>query len=451
MADFVDFIPLLQETIDTVRARLDSDVNAGVDPSSQSFVDTTEGGFYWDLTQAVALEIERLWDFAATEVAAVAFPPYAWGEYLDDHAETLGLARKEATAAGGDVRFAGREDTLISPGTEVATAPTDADSDPIVFTTTAEAIIPALGVVDVPVAALDSGSQGNVLANNVSVLVSPISGVSAVSNPSAITGGADVESDEDLRDRVLLQLSTAQGAGTVADYERWALSFPGVGVVSVTPLWDGPGTVHVVVADPSQNPVNDTTKWGLQDYLDPPRSLTRTTSLVDLPTGTISVVSTAGFAASGTIMVETEAVAYTGVTDTSFTGCTGGTDEIANGGRVAQGFSEGRGVAPIGATVTVDTITVSAVTVASTVTFDSRHSLDGDGGTIPTRAQIEDEIIAYLDGLKPGESAVLKRVESRFFRVPGVTDIANTRLNGDTRNVSVDATEVVTAGSITLT
>lgn len=59
---------------------------------------------------------------------------------------------------------------------------------------------------------------------------------------------------------------------------------------------------------------------------------------VALPTGTINVASTTGFAASGTIYVVTSAgtqtVNYTGTTATSFTGCTGGTGTMSTGGAV---------------------------------------------------------------------------------------------------------------------
>jgi hypothetical protein len=59
---------------------------------------------------------------------------------------------------------------------------------------------------------------------------------------------------------------------------------------------------------------------------------------VALPTGTINVVSTTPFAASGTILVTTNAgvqlVTYTGKTVSSFTGCTGGTGTMSTGGAV---------------------------------------------------------------------------------------------------------------------
>lgn len=54
-----------------------------------------------------------------------------------------------------------------------------------------------------------------------------------------------------------------------------------------------------------------------------------------LPQGTINVVSTTGFASSGNIIVVSEKgeqnIAYTGVTGTSFTTCTGGTGTIDTG------------------------------------------------------------------------------------------------------------------------
>jgi hypothetical protein len=62
---------------------------------------------------------------------------------------------------------------------------------------------------------------------------------------------------------------------------------------------------------------------------------------VALPTGTINVQSTAGFPAAGTIQVMTsvgltQTVTYTGITATSFTGCTGGTGTMFRGGVVGR-------------------------------------------------------------------------------------------------------------------
>ena len=59
-----------------------------------------------------------------------------------------------------------------------------------------------------------------------------------------------------------------------------------------------------------------------------------------LPQAIINVVSTAGFPTSGTILVNTntgvEQIAYTNITATTFTGCTGGTGTMSTGGAVTH-------------------------------------------------------------------------------------------------------------------
>jgi len=67
---------------------------------------------------------------------------------------------------------------------------------------------------------------------------------------------------------------------------------------------------------------------------------TTTTGVQALPTATINVTSTTGFPTNGTIYVVTSAgpqiVTYTGVTATSFTGCSGGTGSTSVGGAVTS-------------------------------------------------------------------------------------------------------------------
>jgi hypothetical protein len=113
MADFADFLPVRREDLATIRPRVDADMVAGDPP--QSALDLTPGLPAWDLTQAILLEVERLWDFAATEVPAVMFVTYAWGEYLDMHGEVLNLPRKAAAPASGVVRFTGVNGTTWRP------------------------------------------------------------------------------------------------------------------------------------------------------------------------------------------------------------------------------------------------------------------------------------------------------------------------------------------------
>lgn len=451
MQRLLDFLPLSFDTIDTIRARIDADANAGIDPTSDDFIDQTVGGWWYDLTQAPALEIERLRDFLGTEVVAAMFPAFAWGEYLDYHGVTLDVPRKDASAATGSVTFAGTNGTVINSGTVVAQPAADPDDDPIEFVTTAAGTI-ASGVATVAVQAAEAGAAGNVAAGTITSIVSPASGVT-VSNAAPITGGSDVETDEDYRERLLLEYAQGQGAGTRSDYERWALAYPGIGSVTVEALWSGAGTVRVVVTDNNFDAVSSTVRTGLQAELDPPAATTATTGSHTLPVATINVVSTAAFRTSGFIQIDLgtsrQVVSYTGKTSTTFTGCAGGTGTVTAGSSVTQGGA-GEGKAPIGAHVTVDTVTIVTAAIAGTVVHKPGYSLDGTAGTIATRTDITNSIKEYIDNLAPGDDVVLSRVSAQFHRVPGVLDVTGVTINGSAATLVVASLQKAKTGTVTL-
>ena len=267
--DFTEFVPVREESVDDVIARMDADVNAGLDPDDSAFLDTTEGGFYADLRNMSALEFERLYDFVSTEVVASMFLGLTFGEYLDGWGVTLGVPRKDEVKATGEVTFTGTDGALIATGTEIATPQTDPDADPVSFVTTGSGTITG-GTLTLAIAATEAGAQGNVASGSVSVLLSPLGDeVSAVNNAEATTGGADVENDDQYRSRLLLEFGVGQGAGTQADYERWALTHGSVGFATVEPIWSGPGTVRVIITDQQNNPVSGTVITELQNDLDP--------------------------------------------------------------------------------------------------------------------------------------------------------------------------------------
>lgn len=270
MADLVtDFVPLFPtETHDAVRARMDADANAGLTADDPEWIDTREGTFYWDVTEVVLLELVRIWDSISVELPASAFVLFAWGDYLDFHAATYSLERKAAVAAEGIVTFTGTAGTTIGTGTVVAAEAPTPDSDDIEFATTEVATIGGGGTVSVPVQALDEGAAGNVGAGAITLIVSPSPSLTEVTNVAAMGGGVEVEDDEELRDRILMEFE-GQGGGRPNDYRRWARSIPGVGRVFVNPVWAGPGTVQVVVMTASGDPVAGSVVTAVQDYIDP--------------------------------------------------------------------------------------------------------------------------------------------------------------------------------------
>jgi hypothetical protein len=130
MPSVAELQPIFQETVDRIRARVNADANSGIDPADMDFLDTSPGGFWWDIVGAVILEIARLWDSLGSETVAAMFPSFAWGVYLDAHGVTVGLARKIPARAAGVVTFTGTAGTFLATGTQVATQPPSPDSDP---------------------------------------------------------------------------------------------------------------------------------------------------------------------------------------------------------------------------------------------------------------------------------------------------------------------------------
>jgi predicted phage baseplate assembly protein len=64
------------------------------------------------------------------------------------------------------------------------------------------------------------GRAGNLAAGALTMLVSPIGGVTSVTNPQPAVGGADAESLEAVRRRAALELRSRSRAVTVGDFER---------------------------------------------------------------------------------------------------------------------------------------------------------------------------------------------------------------------------------------
>lgn len=269
LADDLEFIPLYaDESEETILARLVDWANEGLDPDENPdlWVDTREGGHWRTAIMPCVREFARLYDLAGSEVVASAIPLWTWGSYLEAFADVYDVHRLAATYSEGEVTFSGADGTLIAAGTVVGTEPATPDAETFEFETTEDGTI-ASGTVTVPVRAVESGSAWNV---GVNAIVAPSSSLPGITftNAAATAGGTDIESDEALRDR-LLDAFLGQGGGNVRDYRKWARDWPGVGRVTVVPVWDGPNTVLVIVTAPDGGPVSSGVVDGLQADLDP--------------------------------------------------------------------------------------------------------------------------------------------------------------------------------------
>lgn len=229
------------------------------------------------------------------EIIQIFFPEWTYGEYLDMHARAAGLSRKSATAASGKLKVTGVEGTLIPKGFVFSTPATAVTSN-VEYATLEDAVIPGDSeerTVYIDIQCTENGHVGNVPANSVTLMASPIGGIADITNEDAITGGTDDETDEDLRQRIMEHDKSNESSfvGNDADYKRWAKEIDGVGSVAVVPEWEGAGTgtVKLIIMDANGDPANEKTLKDVYNHIMSPENRDKRLA----PIGAILTVVTA--------------------------------------------------------------------------------------------------------------------------------------------------------------
>lgn len=124
------------------------------------------------------------------------------GGDLDDFVRLFGFSRFPAKRATGMVTFEratpAPETIMIPLGTQLST---EGVAPVIVQTITPALLITGDTIITVPVQAVIGGSAGNVPANALRRRLTPIEGITSFANSVALSGGADAEDDDQLRER----------------------------------------------------------------------------------------------------------------------------------------------------------------------------------------------------------------------------------------------------------
>lgn len=172
------------------------------------------------LSFAIASAVQGNYE-ALSYIAKQAIPIDAEGEFLDGWLSSVGLQRKPATAASGTIRMGGISGSLIPAGTIL-------QSGQYQYQVTTAVTIPNNGNVTVEVRATEAGSNQNQTAGSTLTLLASVSGVNGQATVLSLNNGTDKETDTQAQRRLQQRLSNPPLAGAPTDYERWALSVPGI-------------------------------------------------------------------------------------------------------------------------------------------------------------------------------------------------------------------------------
>ena len=208
-------------------------------------VDIREGSYTDDMARGVAYMMSA-WYERWNRMIPIAFVDETSGIYLDKRAAEYGIYRKEGTKAVAAVTVSGQIGAVVPEGGVFAT--------PGGLRFLAEEAVTLEGeTAEVEVRAEEPGSAWNVPEGAISVVGSSMRGIRSVYGGAA-EGGTDPEDDKSLFARLVARRTRPATSGNVYHYEEWALETPGVGAARVFPLWQGAGTVRVVIVDAEYAP-----------------------------------------------------------------------------------------------------------------------------------------------------------------------------------------------------
>ena len=254
------------KTIDQVRQEMVADYESFISEATGQTVSLERSSVHRMELYAAAAQIFQAMQYIDRQ-GKQSILKYSYSDFLDNLASFKGVTRNPAAAATTTLRFtlSAERDTAtgIPQGTRVSTAGS------IYFATDVYAEIPAGSTtVDVPATCTVAGTDGNGLAiGELATIVDPIPYVASVSNTTATEGGAEVESDADLAERVFLAPGAYSTAGPEDGYIYHAKAYsPAVGDVEATSDQEA-GTVDIVFIMADGSTPGEEMIEGMEGYL----------------------------------------------------------------------------------------------------------------------------------------------------------------------------------------
>jgi uncharacterized phage protein gp47/JayE len=224
--------------------------------------DLAEGTVEQTLARDWSIQLYAVGVVGAARVQQDMFLTTATPLKLPDHGVQHGVSRLAATPAVQPMELLGDAGAVIPAGTRFIT-PATRTVPSVAFDLDAAVTLDGSGVGTGAATATASGTVGNVPANTIRFTASAVPHLTSATNPSgASIPGTDDEAWETFRQRIKLAAAADPGMANVDAYA-------GVGWVNVEPLWNGEGTVRVVILDALRQPASGDLIDLVQTVLDP--------------------------------------------------------------------------------------------------------------------------------------------------------------------------------------
>ena len=227
------------QTYDAIKKRI-------LDKIAQKLlIDTREGSYTNTLISPTSLELTKAY-MSMSDILSLGFIQTNFDSFLDRRVGEFGIYRKPGKKAHGQVKVSGIDGTIIEDGTILIYGE-------LRFIVLNRIELPSENILEVE--AEEVGTKYNLLESTKLDLVESNSNIKSL---IALTfyGGIDIETDEELRKRFVKVVNNPSTSGNKAHFEEWALEIDGVERAVVTPLWNGNGTVKVMVVGTNNKPLD---------------------------------------------------------------------------------------------------------------------------------------------------------------------------------------------------
>lgn len=254
------------KTIDQVRQEMVADYESFISEATGQTVRLERSSVHRMELYAAAAQIYQAMQYIDRQ-GKQSILKYSYSDFLDNLAIFKGVTRNPATPATTTLRFtlSAERDTAtgIPQGTRVSTAGS------IYFSTDVYAEIPAGSTtVEVPATCTVEGTDGNgFAAGELATIVDPIPYVDSVTNTTATEGGAEIESDDDLAERVFLAPGAYSTAGPEDGYLYHAKAYSAAIGDVVATSDQAAGTVDIVFIMADGSTPGEEMIEGLEGYL----------------------------------------------------------------------------------------------------------------------------------------------------------------------------------------
>ena len=225
-----------QETYENIRERILSNMD--------NFIDKREGSFVSNMISPVGTEFARYY-FELDNILSIMFLEDATNEYLDKKVNDFAVYRKLGTNAKGIIQVEGEVGTYIPKNSIVLS------QAQLEFYTLSDVWLDE-GINNIQVEAMEVGEKYNIIASSIDKFKVKINGIKLITNEEDFTGGTDTETDEELRERFFEVIRKPATSGNIYHYEQWAKEIDGINQARVKPLWNGAGTVKVIVSNDNE-------------------------------------------------------------------------------------------------------------------------------------------------------------------------------------------------------